>query len=115
MDGFTERELQYLRSEGEKRRGRLIVGREGEVYRLLPVRISYNDSEAAIEIAPPEALHVGVSLPFDGAAQVELVVEDLASIEPWAPRGVEIVGTAMALKDPPLIRIRPETIRSWGL
>jgi len=56
--------------------------------------------------------------------QVALVVDDLASVNPWRVRGIEIRGTAQALADvdPPLkgmsrevIRIRPTRIIAWGL
>lgn len=59
-----------------------------------------------------------------GNPQVAFVVDDLASRDPWRPRGVEIRGEAEALRDvdPPLpgmsrhlIRIRPRWIGSWGL
>ncbi|MBO2465018.1 PPOX class F420-dependent oxidoreductase [Actinomadura sp. LCR2-06] len=55
---------------------------------------------------------------------VAFVVDDLATVDPWAPRGIEIRGTAVALTDhePPLpalsreiIRITPTRIVSWGL
>ncbi|MGH3989570.1 MAG: PPOX class F420-dependent oxidoreductase [Pseudonocardiaceae bacterium] len=55
---------------------------------------------------------------------VSLVVDDLASVQPWHVRGVEIRGHAEALTDwqPPnryysreAIRIRPTRIISWGL
>jgi pyridoxamine 5'-phosphate oxidase family protein len=51
-------------------------------------------------------------------------VDDLATVDPWAPRGIEIRGKAAALTDqePPLpglsrevIRITPTKIVSWGL
>jgi pyridoxamine 5'-phosphate oxidase family protein len=55
---------------------------------------------------------------------VSFVVDDLASLDPWSPRGIEIRGTAVALTDhePPLpyfsreiIRITPTKIISWSL
>jgi pyridoxamine 5'-phosphate oxidase family protein len=55
---------------------------------------------------------------------VSLVVDDLASVDPWVARGIEIRGTAVALTDvdPPLpyfsreiIRITPTKIVSWGV
>jgi pyridoxamine 5'-phosphate oxidase family protein len=55
---------------------------------------------------------------------VALVVDDIASTNPWRVRGVEIRGTAEALTDidPPrpgmsreVIRITPTWIRSWGV
>lgn len=50
------------------------------------------------------------------------VVDDVATVDPWSPRGVEIRGTAVALTDhePPvpffsreIIRITPTKIISW--
>ena len=55
---------------------------------------------------------------------VSLVVDDLASVQPWRVRGVEIRGRAEALSgwQPPrpgysgeVIRIHPTRIISWGL
>jgi pyridoxamine 5'-phosphate oxidase family protein len=55
---------------------------------------------------------------------VAFVVDDLASVDPWVVRGVEIRGTAEALADfdPPMgamsrevIRITPQWIHRWGI
>lgn len=55
---------------------------------------------------------------------VSLVVDDLASTDPWTVRGIEIRGRATTEEnvDPPvpymsrdLIRIHPERIVAWGL
>jgi pyridoxamine 5'-phosphate oxidase family protein len=46
------------------------------------------------------------------------VVDDLATIDPWSPRGVKLRGPASADTDPDdrrVIRITPETIWSWGI
>jgi pyridoxamine 5'-phosphate oxidase family protein len=57
-------------------------------------------------------------------SRVSFVVDDLASVQPWHVRGVEIRGRAEAITDwqPPYpgysheaIRIHPERIISWGL
>ena len=51
-----------------------------------------------------------------GTGQAAIVIDDLASTDPWRPRGVEIRGRAEALHQPrPHIRIHPIWIRSWGL
>ncbi len=56
--------------------------------------------------------------------KVALVIDDIASVEPWHVRGVEVRGHAEALvdADPPMpnfsrevIRIHPRRILSWGL
>jgi pyridoxamine 5'-phosphate oxidase family protein len=113
---FTKSELEYLRTSSEdgQRANLTILGKDGS-FRIVPVRIVYDKAEDAIEIAAPEALHVGINLPAVGIPFLELVVDDLASIEPWKPRGVEMSGNAEALTSPPRIRIRPEAVRSWGL
>ena len=55
---------------------------------------------------------------------VALVVDDLASVDPWVVRGIEVRGVAEALVDvdPPMammsrevIRITPRWIYSWGI
>jgi pyridoxamine 5'-phosphate oxidase family protein len=57
-------------------------------------------------------------------AFVSLVVDDLASVQPWKVRGVEIRGRAEQVVGPhehgaylsqEVIRIRPHRIISWGL
>jgi pyridoxamine 5'-phosphate oxidase family protein len=45
-----------------------------------------------------------------------IVIDDLASTDPWHPRAVEVRGRAEAIALPtPLIRVHPERIVSWGL
>jgi pyridoxamine 5'-phosphate oxidase family protein len=116
MPRFNQAQLEYLRTSSEdgQRANLTIAGKDGD-FRVVPVRIAYDETEDAIEIAAPEALHVGINLPPVDVPEVELIVDDLASIEPWQPRGVEISGAAEALTAPPRIRIRPDAVRSWGL
>ncbi|HEY1515324.1 MAG TPA: PPOX class F420-dependent oxidoreductase [Solirubrobacteraceae bacterium] len=60
----------------------------------------------------------------EATGRAALVIDDLASTDPWHVRGVEIRGAAEARQhvDPrrprmsrELITIHPERIRSWGL
>jgi pyridoxamine 5'-phosphate oxidase family protein len=46
-----------------------------------------------------------------------VVIDDLAAIDPWSPRGVEIIGTAVIddAAGAPQFRITPEVILSWGI
>ena len=46
-----------------------------------------------------------------------LVIDDLASINPWSPRGVKIIGAAQIEEAPdgPRFRIGPQVIISWGI
>ena len=46
-----------------------------------------------------------------------LVIDDLASLDPWSPRGIKLIGSA-AIEDAgaaPRFRISPEVIISWGI
>ncbi len=46
-----------------------------------------------------------------------LVVDDLASTEPWSPRGIKIIGVAAIEQahGAPRFRISPNVIISWGI
>jgi pyridoxamine 5'-phosphate oxidase family protein len=49
--------------------------------------------------------------------RVSVVVDDLASVDPWSPRGIKIIGTAVIENSSgaPRFRISPEVIISWAL
>ena len=49
--------------------------------------------------------------------RVSVVVDDLASIDPWSPRGIKIIGTAVVEENSgsPQFRISPEVIISWAI
>ena len=46
-----------------------------------------------------------------------VVVDDLASTNPWSPRGIKIIGSATIAKrgEGECFRISPEVIISWGV
>jgi pyridoxamine 5'-phosphate oxidase family protein len=49
--------------------------------------------------------------------QVSVVIDDLASTNPWSPRGIKIIGSAVIeLKDDaPRFRITADVIISWAI
>ena len=48
--------------------------------------------------------------------QVTVVIDDLASTDPWSPRGIKIIGSATIEEGPPAqFRIVPSVIISWGI
>jgi pyridoxamine 5'-phosphate oxidase family protein len=49
--------------------------------------------------------------------QATVVIDDLASVDPWRPRGVKVRGDAVLEDDGgrPRIRIRPRVVWSWGI
>ncbi len=46
-----------------------------------------------------------------------LVVDDLASTNPWSPRGIKVIGTARIEEHEgsPRFRISPQVLISWGI
>lgn len=46
-----------------------------------------------------------------------VVIDDLATTDPWSPRGIKIIGTASIDErlEQPRFRITPEIIISWGI
>ncbi|MEV5412053.1 PPOX class F420-dependent oxidoreductase [Thermopolyspora sp. NPDC052614] len=118
---FTQAELNYL--EGQ-RLGRLAtVAPDGQPQNN-PVAFFVDAESGTITIG---GYAMGTTKKFKNVQQgsaAALVVDDLASVNPWTVRGIEIRGTAVALTDhePPvpsmsreIIKITPTRIISWGL
>jgi pyridoxamine 5'-phosphate oxidase family protein len=118
---FTRAELDYLSTQ---RIGRLAtVSPDGQVQNN-PTNFFLDAGTGTVVIGGGA---LGESKKFRNVLQgstVAFVVDDLATVDPWAPRGIEIRGRAAALTDqePPLpglsrqiIRITPTKIVSWGL
>jgi pyridoxamine 5'-phosphate oxidase family protein len=112
---FTEAELAYL--QGERRLARIAtVGRDGTPH-VVPVGMwSYNSEHDTIDIAGRDFDQTKKFRDVDRSGRAAIVIDDLASVDPWRPRAVEVRGHAEALHDPhPLIRIHPERIVSSGI
>jgi pyridoxamine 5'-phosphate oxidase family protein len=114
MSAFTDRELAYLTQE--RRLGRLaIVGADGTPH-VVPVGLSYNRALDAIEVRGRALEGTKKYRDAERNGRAAIVVDDLASTDPWRPRGVEVRGRAEAIGGPrPAIRIHPERIVSWGI
>ena len=121
MTIFTDRELEYLR---ERRLGRLATVRRDGTVQNNPVGYGYNANLATIDIAGRD---MAASQKFRNVAagsKVAFVVDDIASLDPWTVRCLEIRGDAEALTDPPdssapfdgpIIRIHPRRVISLGI
>lgn len=113
MSAFTDHELAYLRAE--RRLGRIAtVGKDGTPH-VAPVGWSYNAEHDTIDIGGRDFEHSKKYRDVRTTGRAAIVIDDLASTDPWRPRGVEVRGRAEALEQPALIRIRPERIVSWGI
>jgi pyridoxamine 5'-phosphate oxidase family protein len=118
---FTEDEIEYLQSQ--------LLGRLATVD--TSGRPQNNPVGFVVEQAANQVVigghGMGASRKFRNVTvnpNVAFVVDDLASVDPWTPRGVEIRGVAEALADqePPMpgfdrdvIRITPTWIGVWGI
>lgn len=115
MSAFTSAELEYL-SGGYRRLGRIAtVGRDGTPH-VVPVGFGYDPEHDAIVVRGRDLERTKKFRDVQRAGRAAIVIDDLESIDPWRPRGIEIRGRAEALSSPEaLIRIHPERVRSWGL
>jgi pyridoxamine 5'-phosphate oxidase family protein len=114
MSLFTAAELDYL--TGERRLARIAtVGADGTPH-VVPVGWSYDASQDTIQIGGFELERTKKFRDVARAGRAAVVIDDLASVDPWQPRGIEIRGRADAIPGPNAkIRIHPERIVSWGL
>jgi pyridoxamine 5'-phosphate oxidase family protein len=118
---FTDAEIEYLRSQ---RLGRLATLTPDGTLQNSPVGFQVDAEAGVINVWGRD---LGNTKKFHNVAangQVAFVVDDLAAINPWTPRGFEVRGVADALtgQDPPnpyqsgeVIRIHPRRIISWQL
>jgi pyridoxamine 5'-phosphate oxidase family protein len=105
---FTAAEREYLVGQPI---GRIATLGPSGAPQVRPVGFQVRDDRIDVGGANLPATQKYRNIQRDG--RVSLVVDDLASTDPWTPRGVEIRGRAEALGD--VIRIHPARIISWGL
>lgn len=115
MSAFTQPELEYLAGQPL---GRLATAQPDGTLQVSPVGFRYNPEFDSIDIG---GYRMDQSRKFKNVAEngrVAFVVDDLASVQPWRPRCVEIRGRGEAIADSPrgpIIRVRPERIISFGI
>jgi pyridoxamine 5'-phosphate oxidase family protein len=111
---FTEAERRYL--AGGLQLGRIAtVGADGTPH-VVPVAWIYNAARETIDVGGHELEGSKKFRDIARTGRAAIVIDDLASTDPWRPRGIEIRGRGEAIALPtPLIRVHPERIVSWGL
>lgn len=83
---------------------------------VVPVGWIYNAARDSIDVGGHELQRTKKFRDIARCGRAAIVIDDVASTEPWRPRAIEIRGRAEAIPLPtPLIRIFPERIISWGL
>ena len=114
MSVFTDIELAYLR-DGRKLARIATVGRDGTPH-VVPVGRSHDAGADTIDVAGIELQRTKKFRDVARSGRAAIVIDDIASIDPWHPRGIEIRGRGEAIAMPtPLIRIHPERIVTWGV
>jgi pyridoxamine 5'-phosphate oxidase family protein len=121
MSDFTDAELEYLKSQ---RLGRLATSVDGRPH-VVPVSFRYNAEHDSIDISGHGFAQRKKFRDVQRNPHVAFVVDDLASTQPWRPRGIEIRGDAEIHAqggkgigpgfDDEMFRITPRRIYSWGL
>jgi pyridoxamine 5'-phosphate oxidase family protein len=109
---FTAAERVFL---GEARLGRIATTSADHVPDVAPVGFSVDGDDILVG-----GMDITKTLKYHNIRATgtgSFVVDDLASVDPWRPRGVKVTGAAV-IEDGgrrPRIRITPDTVWSWGI
>ncbi len=122
MSAFTDAEVAYLQGQ---RLGRLATVSPAGQPHVVPVAFRYNADQDTIDIGGHGFARRKKYRNVQANPRVAFVVDDLASVDPWRPRMIEIRGEAEILSeggqtiqpffDPEMFRIRPRRIASAGI
>lgn len=118
---FTDGELAYLDSQ---RLGRLATVQPDGTLQNNPVGFYHNAALETIDMARRDMANSQKFKNVTRSPKVAFVVDDIASINPWRVRCLEIRGRAEAVVDPTdsavpfpsaIIRVHPNRIISFGI
>jgi pyridoxamine 5'-phosphate oxidase family protein len=122
---FSEKEIEYLKSQRIARIATTAVPSEGSVQPdVVPVGFDFDDEYFYVG-----GINLLKSKKYKNVLKnnkVALLIDDLKTVDPWDPRGIRIYGTAdivtrqsgyMKQTHPQAdyIRIKPEKKWSWGV
>lgn len=120
---FTPKELEYLRSQRLCRIA--TVGTNGQPH-VTPVGFRFNEDTNTFDISG----HGGFAKrkkwrDVEQNPRIAIVIDDIASYNPWTVRGIEIRGTVELMPeggetvipgaDPEMFHVTPKRIVSWGI
>ena len=122
MATFNDKELDYLRGQ---RLARLATADAAGWPHVTPVGFRVSEDADAIEVGGHGFAKSKKYRDIRANPRVAIVIDDLPSVRPWTPRGVEIRGRAELRDtggerfgpgwDPAWVRIVPERVTSWGI
>ena len=112
MSGFTEAELDYLKSQPLMRFATASSTGKPD---LAPVVFEVDGEDilsAGFDIA-----HTVRFRNIQENPRATVVIDDLAAVDPWTPRGIKIIGSASIEEVDGALRFRisPDVIISWGV
>jgi pyridoxamine 5'-phosphate oxidase family protein len=122
MTDLTDAQIAYM---GTQRLGRIATSGADAKPHVVPTSFRYNAERRTVDIG---GMHVATTKKFrDVQANpwAAIVIDDLASVDPWTPRMLEIRGRAEAIEHggadlgpgfgDAFIRIHPEKVNSFGI
>jgi pyridoxamine 5'-phosphate oxidase family protein len=118
---FTSEEIAYLAAQPI---GRLATAQRDGTLQASPVSFYYNPVTRTIDIGGHNMAASQKFRNVRNGSRVALVVDDIASVQPWRVRCLEIRGYAEAISEPSdsaarmpgaIIRLHPKRIISWGI
>src|SRR5919108_4328976 len=122
MSVFTPAEIAYLQSQQLARLA--TVGADGQPH-VVPMGFRYNPEHDTIDIGGLQIAGSKKYRDIAGNPRVAIVVDDIASVDPWRVRGIEVRGEGELLATggkeiiphfaDEMVRIRPRRIVSWGI
>jgi pyridoxamine 5'-phosphate oxidase family protein len=124
MTTFSDKELEYLRSQ---RLARLATATATGAPHVVPVGFRLSDDDTAIDVGGHGFAKSKKYRDMQANPTVAIVIDDLASVDPWTPRGIEVRGAAELHDtggaqrfggggwDETWVRIVPQRVISWGI
>ncbi|HEY3727926.1 MAG TPA: PPOX class F420-dependent oxidoreductase [Solirubrobacteraceae bacterium] len=124
MTTFSDNELEYLKGQ---RLARLATANANGAPHVVPVGFRLSEDGAAIDVGGHGFAKSKKYRDLKANPQAAIVIDDLASVDPWTPRGIEIRGTAELHDaggvekfgaggwDEAWVRIVPRRVISWGI
>jgi len=112
MSVFTESELDYLASQPLMRFATASLDGKPDI---APVVFEVDGDD--IVTAGFDISHTVRYRNLQKNPQATVVIDDLASMNPWSPRGIKVIGTAIieTFEGGERFRISPQVIVSWAI
>ncbi len=122
MATLTRAQIEYLATQ---RLGRIATAGAGGRPHVVPTSFRYNTELGTVDVGGLRMATTKKYRDVQANPWAAIVVDDLASIDPWRPRMLEIRGRAEAVASggaslgpgfgEPFIRIYPEKVNSFGI